>query len=704
MVVECDSTTINLKGTHIMKSKTTEILAPVGNKEMLIAAVRSGADAVYLGAKDFSARRNAENFDLTELENAIKYCHKRGVAVYLTLNILIKESELDSAFSLAKSAYNLGIDGIIIQDLGLARVLHEKIPELKLHASTQMSVHTPAALPILKDLGFCRVVVAREMSREELKAFCAEAKKLDIEVEVFVHGALCMCVSGQCLMSAFLGSRSGNRGLCAGPCRLPFKVSGGTGYDLSLKDLSLTEHIAELHKMGVTSFKIEGRMKRPEYVAAATAACKQALLYGSVDTELESTLKNVFSRSGFTDGYYTNKLGKDMFGIRTKEDVVAASKAFPRLHELYRNEYQSIDIFISAEIVSGRATSLTLTDCDGNTVTAFGEEPQSAQNKPLTAEKALQSLCKFGATPYKVSNSEINLQDGLFVPAGELNDLRRRACELLDEKREQKSVTPTVATYHSPERPLSHKGEPKIIIRLENADQLPEDLSGVAAVVLALEEKPEEISKIKIPLIADIPRGILNEDVILKKLELFKENGCKAALCGNLSAVTLCKKAGLMPIADTGLNLANSESLATAHGLGVCAALISAEQPIEEVKAISAVMPRGIVAYGNIPLMLFKNCPIKNGKACKNCDKNGVITDRLGVEFPVRCRMGYSELLNSLPIWLADRKSELAGIDFCLLYFTREDSRRVSEVLYAYKNGLSPDTKHTRGLYYRGTV
>ena len=686
-----------------MLSKT-EILSPVGNTEMLTAAVRSGADAVYLGAKEFSARRNAENFDLYELESAIKYCHKRGVAVYLTLNILIKETELEAAFSLARAAYNLGIDGIIIQDLGLARILRERLPELKLHASTQMTVHSPAALPILKEMGFVRVVVSREMSREELKSFCGQAKKLGIEVEVFVHGALCMCMSGQCLLSAFLGTRSGNRGLCAGPCRLPFGVKSGNGYDLSLKDLSLTEYLSELKEMGVTSFKIEGRMKRPEYVAAATAACRQALDCGYVSFELEETLKNVFSRSGFTDGYYLNRLGKDMFGIRTKEDVLAADKAFPMLHELYRNERQSVNVKLSAKIVDNTPIELTLCDGDGNCVTAFGAIPQTAQSRPLTYERCMESLCKLGGTPYLPENFEIELSDKLFVPLGELNELRRTACELLDAKREQVKALPSIAEYSAPSYRSCATKTPRLIIRIENPDQLPDDLSGIAAVVLALECEPKFKKTLEIPLIADIPRGILNEELILTRLTFFKEAGCKAALCGNLAAIALCKGAGLTPIADTGLNLANSESVLSAKNTGIAAAVISAEQPLEEIKALTDTIPKGIIAYGNIPLMLFKNCPLKNGISCKDCDKKGVITDRMRVEFPIRCRMGYSELLNSLPIWLADRRSELSGLDFALLYFTLEDKVRVTEVINAYKMGLAPDTKHTRGLYYRGTV
>lgn len=683
--------------------KNAEILAPVGNKEMLVAAVRSGADAVYLGAQEFSARRNAENFSPEELKEAIEYCHITNVRVYLTLNILIKENELEEAFLLARNVYNMGIDGIIIQDLGLAKVLSEKIPDLKLHASTQMSVHSPAALPILKSLGFCQVVAAREMSRKELIALCKEASSLGITVEAFVHGALCMSVSGQCLLSAFLGSRSGNRGLCAGPCRLPFKVKNGTGYDLSLKDLSLIDHLCDLYEIGVRSFKIEGRMKRPEYVAAATAACRYVIDNGFADENLNNTLKNVFSRSGFTAGYYEENTGKDMFGIRTKEDVLAADKAFPALHEIYRFERKNVGIDITAEILEGKPVSLTFSDGE-NRVTASGNIPQKAQNRAIDYETAKKSLLKLGDTPYFAKNTEVTVSEGLFVSAGELNDLRRSACSLLDKKRAENGVKNCDALFCLTKTANPQSPDLKICIRVEKVNQIPEVTDGISAIILPIEQDFSIISKYNIPFIADIPRGITNQEKLLTRLVEFKKQGGKAALCGNLAAVTLVNKAGLAPLADTGLNILNSESLCAAQSFSVKAAVISAEETAANISALNGDIPKGIIAYGNIPLMLFRNCPLKNGISCKECDKNGVITDRLGVEFPIRCRGTYSEMLNSVPLWLCDRMADFKGIDFAVLYFTRETEERVSQVINAFKLGLSPDVKHTRGLYYRGTV
>ena len=683
--------TKNLKG---------EILSPVGSKEMLYAAVRSGADAVYLGAKDFSARRNAENFGTDELIDVVEFCHIRGVSVYLTLNILIKDSEMQSALDLALKAYNAGIDGIIVEDLGLARLLHQSLPDLPLHASTQMSIHTPAAIPLLSELGFKQVVAAREMSLSELREFCKTAALYGMVVEVFVHGALCMCVSGQCLLSAYLGSRSGNRGLCAGPCRLPFNAENGTGYDLSLKDLSLIDSIGTLYDIGVRSFKIEGRMKRPEYVAAATKACKDALHYKTVDTALKNTLKDVFSRSGFTDGYLTAKLGRDMFGIRTKEDVTAADKAFPLLHELYRKEYKSVPLDITAKIK--RDTKISLTLCDGeNTVTVKGDVPQRAQNKALSFDDARKNLTKFGDTPFFENNFQLELDDGLFLPASLLNALRREACEKISALRGA-VIRQNRAINYTQKKNKSSAKIPDLVIRIENADQMPQSFDGIKAVIIPLESDIVPTSDIE--FIVDIPRGIVSESLIRDRLLKFKEMGVKRCLCGNLSALPLAKNVGFTVIADTGLNVYNSEATLTCENLGVGAIVASNEMKLSEIKALCHTVPLGIISYGKIPLMLFRNCPIKNGKSCNECDKKSVLTDRMGAEFPVRCRMGYSELLNSVPVWLADRQNELLEIDFQILYFTNETADEVNGVISAYKNGNGCPHKYTRGLFYKGTI
>ena len=678
-----------------------EILSPVGSFEMLEAAVKSGADAVYLGAKDFSARRNAQNFTKEEIKKAVEYCHIRGVKTYLTLNILLKDEELEKAFLLARDAYNMGIDGIIVQDLGFAKILKDYLPELPLHASTQMSVHSKSALPLLKQLGFTQVVVSREMSKNDLEEFCREAEKYNITVEVFVHGALCMCVSGQCLLSAFLGSRSGNRGLCAGPCRLPFKVKGGTGYDLSLKDLSLLEYITELYGMGVRSFKIEGRMKRPEYVAAATYACKQALYEGSVEKNLNETLQNVFSRSGFTSGYYQNKLGKEMFGIRTKEDVISADKAFPLLHELYRKERKSVAVTIKAEVLKNKPISLTLSD-GKNTATVQGNLPQTAKTKAVTKEDITENITKLGSTPYYHTDCEVVLDGGLFAAKGELNELRRTACEMLDSKRAKVNRTQSNTEFKLNKTKSGKTAVPQIYIRVENKDQIPSSLKGISALIVPLEKDFEPFLGVK--NIVEIPRGIVSESLIENRLKIYKQKGFDTALCGNIAAVTIAKQNGFEVLADTGLNVLNSFSLKTLSELNVKSAVLSAEILLEDVKELDNELPKGIISYGNIPLMLFKNCPVKNGITCKECKQNGSITDRKGTVFPVRCRMGYSELLNSVPICLSDKQDLLSWLDFQILYFTKETKEQTEKIIadYIYKN--PPENKYTRGLYFRGVM
>ena len=676
-----------------------EVLSPVGSPESLEAAVRSGADAVYIGAKQFSARRNADNFDDNDIKETVRYCHIRGVKVYLALNIMIKQSELQAAFDVALTAYKCGVDAIIISDLGLASLIHKHIPDLQLHASTQMTVHSPACLPMLKKLGFTRVVVSREMSKVELTEFCEAAKECGIEVEVFVHGALCMSVSGQCLLSSVLGARSGNRGLCAGPCRLPFKASGGMGYDLSLKDLCLYEYINELTNMGVASLKIEGRMKRPEYVSAATAACRQAVDNGIIEPKLFKTLQDVFSRSGFTDGYYNGNLGRDMFGIRTKDDVIAAGDTYSYLHELYRAERQAVPVKMQAEILADKPIILTITD-GKNTVTARSETPQAAKNKALEKATVGDSLTKLGNTPYYCEDISVSLDDGLFVAASQLNALRRDAIEKLDNKRAEL----TIAEYSVPqiESTGNLKGKKQHIARFAEPQQIPENLDTIKAVILPYECEMPDINGIEI--VAELPRYIVNEAAVIKRLEALTRQGITTAYCGNLSAVAIAKNVGFKVIGSIGLNANNSESIKTYKEIGVDEIVLSAEISLKEIKNISTTIPVGIFAYGRLPLMLTRNCPLKNGRTCAECDKKGYVTDRKNIQFPIMCRSGYSELLNSAPLYMADRIDEIPPVNYLLLYFTNETVDEVNEIIGRYNHGEKPIGDYTRNLYYRDLI
>ncbi len=676
-----------------------EVLAPVGSPESLAAAVRSGADAVYIGAKQFSARRNADNFDDNDIRDTVRYCHISGVKVYLALNIMIKQSELQAAFDTALCAYKCGVDAIIISDLGLASLIHKHIPDLQLHASTQMTIHSPACLPTLKELGFTRVVVSREMSKQELQEFCKAANEVGIQVEVFVHGALCMSVSGQCLLSSVLGARSGNRGLCAGPCRLPFKAQGGTGYDLSLKDLCLYEYINELAQMGVASLKIEGRMKRPEYVSAATAACRQAVDNGFIEPKLFETLQDVFSRSGFTDGYYKGELGRDMFGIRTKDDVIAAGDTYSYLHELYRAERQSVSLKMQAEILCDKPMSLTISD-GKNTVAVTGDIPQAAKNKAAEKLGVIDNLTKLGNTPYYCEDITVNLDDGLFVAASSLNALRRDAVEMLDNKRAEIDIN----EYTTPQIDTSSNldGKKQFIARFANTNQIPQNLKNIKAIILPYECEIPQIDGIEI--IVELPRYISNEAVVIKRLELLKKQGITTAYCGNLSAVSIAKSLGFKVIGTIGLNVNNNETIKILNNIGIDELMLSAEISLKEIKNIRAVIPVGVFAYGRLPLMLTRNCPIKNGKTCAECDKKGTLVDRKDIEFPVICRAGYSELLNSAPLYMGDRLDEIPNVDYLLLYFTNETADEANDIIDMYNRAKKPIGDYTRNLYYRDLI
>lgn len=674
-----------------------EVLSPVGSTEMLIAAVRSGADAVYLGAKAFNARRNADNFDDFSLKNAVEYCHIRGVKVYLTLNILISDGEMSEALNLAREAYNIGIDAVIVADIGLATLIHDRLPLLPLHASTQMTVYDAGALPILKDMGFTRVVAAREMNKNELFVLCDEAKKLDMEIEVFVHGALCMCLSGQCLLSAVLGGRSGNRGLCAGPCRLPFDDGKGHQYALSLKDLSLLDHIEELTQMGVASLKIEGRMKRPEYVAAATSAFRNMVDNGNVPTEIRRCIESVFSRSGFTDGYFENKAGKDMFGIRTKDEVINATDAYPFLHEITRGERKGVKISVRADILTGENAVLSYNDGE-NEITVSGDVPEIAINKPLSRDEAAERILKLGSTPYYAEDITVNIDDGITMRASALNELRRKATEQLDQARASVKRQP-ISFLELPETEKLIQGSQKLWVRIEDISLLPADISDINTVILPIGNSCDLPVLNQVTFIAELPKAGLYGEKLYEMLCKAKKQGFTGAMVQNIGQIETVKKVGLSIYGGIGMNVFSSHSLSALKSLGFSFATLSAELTREQINAVSQVIPTAIFGYGRLPLMITKNCPVGIG-GCNNCDKKRTLTDRKGVSFPVKCQYSYSVLYADRPIILSDRQNEFDTN--ILLYFTSENKEETERILQSYKKRQKPQGVYTRGLYYRG--
>ena len=546
-----------------------ELLAPAGSPESLVPAVRCGADAVYLGARRFSARSGAHNFDEAALAQAVSYCHARDVKVYLALNTLTRDSELPDALQLAQYACQLGIDGVIVQDLGLVGELRRIAPGLRLHGSTQMSVHTLGGVRLLADLGLQRVVLARELSLAEIEEIAASSP---IELEVFVHGALCMSVSGQCYFSAMLGGRSGNRGQCAQTCRLPFSCPGGTGHDLSLKDLSLVDELPRLQALGIASAKIEGRMKRPEYVAAAVTACRRTLDGDPLPPRFMAQLEGVFSRSGFTKGYFNHKLGREMFGVRSKEDVTASAQALGPSRALYRAERQSVPVALELRVEEGKPAALFVTDGQGRCAAATGPAPEVAQRTPLTEERAREQLCKMGNTPFFAQTVKAAIPSNQTLPLSALNQMRRDCLQTLLERRgEARPIACAAPEFSTMPPPPVEKV--RLYGYFSSPAQLPPDLSPFHRVFLPLETPPEQLEALQkagIPLGVELPRGMFGtEKALSRALCAVKELGILHASCGTLGAAALAKGAGMRLHGGLGLNLFNSAALAQGAALGL---------------------------------------------------------------------------------------------------------------------------------------
>lgn len=671
-----------------------ELLAPAGSYDSLVAAVRAGADAVYLGVGAFNARRNAHNFSLESsddaacsLQDAVSFCHVRGVKVHLALNTLVRDRELPEAMRIAEQACACGVDALIVQDRGLARCLHAAAPQMPLHASTQLSCHTPEGVRLLRDVGFSRVVLAREMSCDEIAA-CAD---LGCELEVFAHGALCMSVSGQCELSALLGGRSGNRGLCAQPCRLPFAV-GHRPKDgeaaLSLKDQSLYNHIDELKTLGVASLKIEGRMKRPEYVAAATAVFRRLLDGETPDPQLLDDLQAVFSRSGFTDAYFTGRRGAELFGSRRVEDI-ASSAVLARLSKLYDRETPRVAV--SLELTDAPLT-LTASDGEGHTVSVTAPEDTPRLGNPLSAERVTEQLKKAGGTPFTVSVTKAATPS---VPLSSINALRRRALEELGAVRGavrsiafDRRIQPTEPVFSS----ATLSG---IVARAERAEQV---VPGADCWIVPLGCVPKTAC-----WGVEIPRGMFGTEASVRRaLIRAAEAGASFALCNNVGAVPLARDAGLAPIAGPFWNMTNPAALSAAAEDGASAAILSFELTFPQMRFAEQRAGVGWFAYGRQPLMLLRACPVSAVKGCAACGGDSELVDRTGARFPVRCSGGCSELLNAVPLYLADRLNELPKLAFQYLHFTDEMPERVAEVLSEYRNGGTPPERFTRGLYKRG--
>ena len=684
-----------------------EILAPVGSEEMLRAAVFSGADAVYLGFSGFNARTGAGNFDADSLQEAVRFCHARGVAVHVALNTTVYGTELPALEQAIRAVAASGADAVICQDLAVATLIGKIAPQLPRHGSTQMSVHTLQGALELKELGFTRVVLARELSLPEVEHI---TKHCGIETECFIHGALCMSVSGQCYMSAFLGGRSGNRGSCAGPCRLPFEANAlpegkpGRLHHLSLKDNSAIDKLDKLQALGVASAKIEGRLRTPEYVAAAVSACLAGREGRAYDRDL---LKNAFSRSGFTSGYLDGKIDGTMFGVRSEADAELTKKTLPMLRELYRRERSRVPVQMKLEIEEG-GEKLTVTDADGNKAFAYGDaEPQPARTDPT--ESLNRSLTKTGGTPFTAEKITVEMDGGpWFIPGSAVNELRREALDALLKKREVLRPWPTTEEHVAalPQRTLPPRRT--LRARFERWEQVPERaLDGVEYLILPIAQADRVPLEWRAKTLLELPRvmfGALEQDTA-RRIAATQDAGFAGYEVSNIAHLRLCR--GLPMTGGFGLNITNNVAAQFYAEQGLSSLLILPEVKDSDIATIAPTrngkpVPTGVMIYGHMPLMLTRACPLQNIHDCAHCDKTGVLTDRKAKKFPVRCGLGVRTIYNPVPIYMGDKPGALA-VDYGVAYFTLESREEAAQILDSIRTHAPFEGDFTRGLYFKGT-
>ena len=690
-----------------------ELLSPAGSPEAVIAAVQNGADAIYMGMGNFNARRGAKNFNDEEFERAVRYCRVRGCKVYVTLNTLVNDREVESALKAARLASEAGADAILVQDLGLAAAIRQYLPDIPLHASTQMSIHNLKGVEAAAELGITRAVLARELSLEQIRFI---AKNSPIETEVFVHGALCFCHSGQCYMSALIGQRSGNRGMCAQPCRLQYSLGGRMDdHPLSLRDNCLVSHLQELEEAGVACVKIEGRMKRPEYTAIVTRIYSNALKEHRQPTaeELEN-LEKAFSRQGFTQGYFTGDK-QDMFGVRGEPDK-DVDKLFTLARKGYsEGELRRVPVHFYTVAEKGQPIKAIAFDDDGHRAVAAGRVPEKAKGQGLTAAYLTEQMFKTGGTPYNCVENRAKTDPGLYLPAAAVNELRR---SLVAELNEQRARPPKRRVGVIPSKP---KGQPRgtdpvMIFQVLTADQLTPELAELRPQYLyvpmtvmreSFDSLAPFIEQGTIP-VAVLPRVITDNEVkiVYDTLTWLFDRGVNEALVGNLGHAMLARQAGMHVRGDFGLNVFNSLSLDMIRQAGFVSATASFELRIAQIRDLSKTLDTEMIVYGRLPLMVSDQCVIRHSSGRCACQTPAQMADRMGAVFPVVKEFGCRNVIyNTHKLFLADKKEDLysAGLWGVRMMFSTESPRECVEVAKVYL-GLSDYQPNvlTRGLYYRG--
>ncbi|MGM9632730.1 MAG: DUF3656 domain-containing protein [Eubacteriales bacterium] len=672
------------------KRNLPELLSPAGSLDALRAAIAGGADAVYFGGGDFNARMGAKNFTNDELKYAIDLLHSCGGKAYITLNTLVHGREMEDYLRFAEFCHLAGADALIVADMGGAEAIHRHLPELELHASTQMSGHNLAQAELLAKRGFSRMVCARELPRDDIEYL---VKNSPIEIEMFVHGALCVCHSGQCLFSSLVGGRSGNRGACAQPCRLPYRTGNGEGYPLSLKDLSLANHITELIECGVHSLKIEGRMKSPEYVFGVAKAFRTLLDEGKNASPDElASLAKIFSRGGFTDGYFERKIGTQMLGVRSDEQKTASRLELFSSKNIYETKPQKTEINVFVTLHAGEPSALTLS-CGEISVTSRGRTPETAINAPLSQSDVEKNLSKLGNTPFVPGKFHADMDENIIMPISALNALRREACEMLQA--ELGSEKSKVGFEKYTEKAPKNEKKRLLSARFYSAEQITDSAREFFDIIyLPLHKFDGECEGVILPpVILDSERKTVET-----MLDEATKKGAKYALIGNLGALKLAKERSLAVHGDFRFNVYNGETVAFLEDMGAENIILSPELTLPQIRDVSG--DTAVIVYGRVPLMLLEKCLSMDISDCAECQSDSVeLVDRKGVAFPVLREFEHRNVIyNSAPTYMADKRAELsrAGVINQHFIFSTETPEECDEIIDAYRNQLPSNTKIRR--------
>ena len=669
-------------------TKIPELLAPAGSPEALCAAIEAGADAVYFGGELFSNRMRAKNFTADELSSAVSLASTYGVRSYITMNTRLRDRELADAVSMASELYSVGADAFIVADTGLAIALKNTLPSAELHASTQATGVNSLDAEALRELGFSRMVCPRELSMDEVYRLVSTSP---VEIEMFIHGAHCVSLSGQCLMSWAMGGRSGNRGECAQPCRLPYKMSCGkmrSGYPLSLKDMCLARYVPEIISSGVASLKIEGRLKSPDYVYGVTKIYRALLDEGRAATDAEiAALDAIFSRDGFTDGYFKNRFSR-MTGMRAEgtpsagERFTSLTRKVPVTAELYLSENEPSRLRLSDGKTSAEVT---------------GAVVQTAKNAPVSADAAYKNISKLGATHYSLSAEDFSFESSgdVFMTASSLNELRRLAVEKLENTKADERTRRDAAEYKSP--PFGGAPVKKLnTAEFFRADSVPDEAREFFDVIFLPEA---EISKVNGEYQGlNLPVWCADSDRLKKTVRRFADNGGRYVLCHTTGQLKAVRDAGLLPVASFRTNSASKAAADGTAGLGAEYVILSPELKLPAIADICRSIPRaGAVVYGKLPLMFLRRCIMSDAGCSGRCGGAGcllpaMLSDRKGASFNVfPSGERTNTVVNSVPVYSADKLDVLASAAVSHFIFTDESASQVKNIINAYKNGYSPE-------------